>query len=350
MSDQDFERSIGFGEIALKHLKKNSLVAYPRNYEFWYTYAAGFHKNLNEAVNESLKTKGSISADEVNHLYEIHLTSARLGDRIENVGTDLSGEIESVIKMIEQNLGQTSEFGDSLTDAASQLQHADNQKQVGEIVQTLTTATQQAVAENKALEQRLAESKQQIDDMQVSMEAIRNESLTDSLTTLSNRKHFDQSLERLMLEMTHAEQPLCLLMADIDHFKQFNDTFGHQTGDQVLRLVAMAIKNQVKGQDIPCRYGGEEFGIILPRTDLESAQIVAEHIRASVQAKELIKRSTGENLGRVTISLGISVLTAEDTVLSFIDRADRALYAAKDGGRNRVVNESSLKITRREVA
>ena len=172
--------------------------------------------------------------------------------------------------------------------------------------------------------------------MRESLDTIRYESLTDDLTTLANRKHFDRSLEQAMEEAEESGEPLCLLMTDIDHFKKFNDTFGHQTGDQVLRLVAMAVKQNVKGQDIPCRYGGEEFGVILPRTNLKQSIAVAESIRKAVMAKELIKRSTGENLGRVTISIGCSTYAPGDTAQDLIERADQCLYAAKRGGRNLV--------------
>ncbi|MCV6602646.1 MAG: GGDEF domain-containing protein, partial [Cohaesibacter sp.] len=154
------------------------------------------------------------------------------------------------------------------------------------------------------------------------------------------RKHFDRSIENALAESSESGEPISLLMTDIDHFKQFNDTFGHQTGDQVLRLVALAVKQNVKGQDIPCRYGGEEFGVILPRTNLRQAVSVAESIRKAVMAKELIKRSTGENLGRITISIGASTYKPGDTPQSMIERADKCLYAAKRGGRNLVKAET----------
>jgi diguanylate cyclase len=143
-----------------------------------------------------------------------------------------------------------------------------------------------------------------------------------------------------MAEAKQKNEPLSLLMCDIDHFKKFNDTFGHLTGDQVLRLVASTVKQNVKGLDIAARYGGEEFVIALPNTSLQSANTVAEHIRRAVMTKELVKRSTGENLGRVTLSLGAAVLRAQDTAQMLIDRADKCLYAAKRNGRNRVICES----------
>ena len=141
---------------------------------------------------------------------------------------------------------------------------------------------------------------------------------------------------RVISDSEHSGEPCALIMADIDHFKRFNDTYGHQTGDQVLRLVAIGLKQNVKGQDIACRYGGEEFGVILPKTSLKQAAVVAEHIRQAVMAKELVKRSTGENLGRVTISLGVAAWSRGDQPADILARADAALYAAKRGGRNLV--------------
>ena len=122
----------------------------------------------------------------------------------------------------------------------------------------------------------------------------------------------------------------------------FNDTWGHQTGDQVLRLVAMTLKSNIKGKDIAARYGGEEFAAVLPSTDMNGALIVAENVRRAIQAKELLKRSTNEKLGRITASFGVATYRPGDTPASLIERADRCLYAAKHSGRNRVFSEAQL--------
>lgn len=137
---------------------------------------------------------------------------------------------------------------------------------------------------------------------------------------------------------------MSLMLTDIDHFKTFNDNFGHLTGDQVLRLVAMSVKHNVKGKDTTARYGGEEFAVILPNTILRAAVTVAEHIRRAVMAKELMKRSTGEHLGRMTISIGVATLRKGDTGQSLIERADTCLYAAKRHGRNRVICETDPEV------
>jgi diguanylate cyclase len=140
------------------------------------------------------------------------------------------------------------------------------------------------------------------------------------------------------------------MLTDIDHFKAFNDNFGHLTGDQVLRLVAMAVKHNVKGKDTAARYGGEEFAVVLPNTALRAAVTVAEHIRRAVMAKELMKRSTGEQLGGITISIGVAALRKGDSGQSLIERADICLYAAKRHGRNRVMCEADPEVTAESTA
>jgi diguanylate cyclase len=249
------------------------------------------------------------------------------------------GEIDDVMKLISEALGTAQTYDASLSGASEKLTTARTAAQVREIVDTLLKSTREMRDTNKALEARLALSKTEIGNLQQSLEAIRAESLTDPLTGLGNRKYFDRMIETEVQNALANNQPLSLLMLDIDHFKSFNDSYGHLTGDQVLRLVGMSLKQTIKGQDITARYGGEEFVVVLPNTALRQALTVADHIRRAVMAKELKKKSTGEILGRVTISVGVSMLKPDDDTDSLIERADACLYAAKRAGRNRVICE-----------
>jgi diguanylate cyclase len=346
---EEFQRTIGYGEAAIGQLRRNEIAAYPRNYELWYTYCAGFNHSLNKAVNDILRTRGKITPDEIHSVYSQFLAPSRLGDRIEEVGGKIAREITDVMSVMEQTINANATYCDSLSGAESELSSTSDTKRVASIVKSLIAATRDTETMNRHLEVQLAESRKQIADLQESLDAIRYESLTDELTTLANRKHFDQSIERSITHATDSGESFSLLITDIDHFKNFNDTYGHQTGDQVLRLVGLAVKQNVKGQDIACRYGGEEFGIILPRTTLDHARSVADHIRVAVMSKELVKRSTGENLGYITISIGVSTYRKGDTAQSLIERADSALYLAKRTGRNRVCTEVDLEIPVRRI-
>src|SRR4029077_10260968 len=231
--------------------------------------------------------------------------------------------------ILSEALGMSSNYDATLNGASQTLSAAQTLDQVKSIVETVARSTRQMRDTNKVLEDRLASSKSEISNLQHSLEAIRAESLTDPLTGLGNRKYFDRSIEMAVQTALASGEPLSLLMFDIDHFKSFNDSYGHLTGDQVLRLVSMSLKQTIKGQDITARYGGEEFAVVLPNTALRQALTVADHIRRAVMAKELKKKSTGEILGRVTISVGVSMLKQGDDTDTLIDRADSCLYAAK---------------------
>jgi diguanylate cyclase len=342
MSDAtgEYQRTMAFAEIALGQIRALRQPASPRHYEVWYTYATGYSPSLNQKVNETLARNGTLSEADIDHLHETYVTPGRFGDRINHVGSQVIGEIDQVMAMIGAATGSASNYTENLADVMKHLGVARDAPAVRAIVEGLVQATKDMEKNNQALEARLSASKQEISQLQENLEAVRTESLTDPLTTLSNRKYFDQALAQAIVDVRHRGEPLALMMADIDHFKRFNDSYGHLTGDQVLRLVATSVKQNVKGQDIAARYGGEEFAIVLPYTVLRSANTVADHIRCAVKAKELLRRSTGEHLGRVTISIGVAALRANETPQMLIERADSCLYAAKRAGRNRVICEA----------
>jgi diguanylate cyclase len=336
----EHERTLAFAEIALGQIKALGQPAYPRNYEVWYAYATGYNPELNQAINESLARAGTLNSIDIDQIYDTYLSPARLTDRIDNVGEQIVDEIEQVMSMIDSAVGSATHYTESLAHATQSLGSTKDRDGLRSVVETLVRATRKMEDNNSQLEQRLKASKQEINQLQVNLEAVRHESLTDPLTSLANRKYFDQALEKFITQSVATNEPLALLLTDIDHFKAFNDTFGHLTGDQVLRLVALSVKQNVKGQDIAARYGGEEFAVLLPGTMLRAALRVADHIRRAVMTKELMKRSTGEHLGRVTVSIGVAVLQQGETAQSLIERADGCLYAAKRCGRNRVMCET----------
>ena len=149
--------------------------------------------------------------------------------------------------------------------------------------------------------------------------------LTDGLTGVANRKCFDQELHAATEDSRASGEPLSLILADLDHFKNFSDTHGHQFGDQVLRLVGRMLHDSVKGKDTAARYGGEEFAIILPETSGGGATAVAENIRKTVASKRLVKEGSDEALGAVTLSLGVTSCHSGEKISNFIERADKAL-------------------------
>ncbi len=166
-------------------------------------------------------------------------------------------------------------------------------------------------------------------------EALEYQSIRDGLTGLYNRRYLEESLEREISRAQRQKFSLGIIMIDIDHFKQYNDTFGHDAGDVVLQQLGNILQKNVRGSDIACRYGGEEFTLILPEISLELVKERAEQIRVEVQ--QLKPKHRDQDLGQITLSLGISMFPSQGlTGESIVRAADTALYQAKEEGRNRV--------------
>jgi diguanylate cyclase len=341
---EEHERTLAFAEIALGQIRALGQSASPRNFEIWYHYATGYNQPLNQAINAALTKKGALDDADLEQIYDTYIAMTRLGDRMDSVNTRVLDEIKQVISTIDAAAGSATSYSKRLSLATEKLAQAKDGEALRAVIEHLVQGAKEMEQNNKKLETSLASSRQEIEQLQQNLETVRLESLTDPLTTLSNRKYFEAALAKGIIEAQQKNEPLSLLMADIDHFKGFNDQYGHLTGDQVLRLVALAVKQNVKGRDVAARYGGEEFIILLPNTTLRSAITVADHIRRAVMTKELMRRSNGERLGRVTISIGAAVLHPGDTAQLLIERADKCLYAAKRNGRNRVVCEADPEI------
>ncbi|MHA1523974.1 MAG: GGDEF domain-containing protein [Alphaproteobacteria bacterium] len=274
------------------------------------------------------------------NIYKEHLAEPRNSEQVEDIGDKLSDEISQVMAFVSAAAGSTHAYGDSLEGVGTKLENARSHGELKSVVETLVLASREMERNSRSLEEKLQNSQTQINELNERLKVVRAEALTDQLTGIANRKHFDESLEKETAIAEETGEELCLCIGDIDHFKAFNDTYGHQTGDQVLRLVARTIAANVKGRDLAARYGGEEFAIILPQTNLRAAITVADQIRQNVMGKELVKKSTGENLGTITLSLGVARYRTGEPLAQLIQRADASRYVAKHAGRNMVKCES----------
>ena len=324
---------------AIDLLIQQDLAASLPNIELFIEYLSGMKSELVEEINRFLKTGTRISQDQLDHLYQSHIVRVDLAHGVGQLAADLQLEIEDLYAIVEARGETNHQMNDELTNISDQLhQSVEDYPAVRTLLESVVGITRKIRDENKELECSLAASTNEISNLRRSVEAIQKEALSDPLTGISNRKSFEGAIARFIDEARSSTEPLALIMADVDHFKKFNDTWGHQTGDQVLRLVAEVMKANIKGQDHLARYGGEEFAMLLPGTSLENAHILANHIRAAVESRRLRKRVSNEDLGVVTMSMGVAELNKHDNRVSFVDRADYCLYKAKDQGRNQVVS------------
>ncbi|WOF73631.1 GGDEF domain-containing protein [Parvibaculaceae bacterium PLY_AMNH_Bact1] len=334
--------ALEYGAKAMHLMGDNSIEPTPGAYSVWYAYASGENPEINTKINERFEASKPFDSP---FMYELEsllgAPEEQLTDSTIEAGEQLSGKMDNVIELIASVSGDTNRFGKSMQGVSDALNSEISAADLGQVVETIVAATKQMETRSRELEEKLTESKSEVEELRSNLAQARSEALTDQLTGIANRKAFDEVLLSSIAEASQNGSEMCLAMADIDFFKKFNDTFGHQAGDQVLRLVGRCLSNNVKGQDTPARYGGEEFAMILPNTALEDALKLSNHIRETVKSRELVKKSTGENLGRVTMSLGVAQFAMGDTPQTMIARADAALYEAKEQGRNRVVAADS---------
>lgn len=349
MSEQEFRRALGYANSAMDLLKRGHIPPYPQFYELLYTYATGVNPTLNQRINQLFRD-GAASQELAERLYNEFLKAADANERISSVSERMVARIDQVNEAIDTAMATANAYSGTLQSASGDLGHDLGETELRAIAQKLLGETRRMQDANAQLEDKLEASREDIAALQRDLDEVRRESMLDPLTKIYNRKSFDEGLLHAFAETAEKGAPLCLMLLDIDHFKSFNDTWGHQTGDQVLRLVAMTLKSNIKGKDMAARYGGEEFAAVLPETDLEGAVIVADNIRKAIQAKELLKRSTNEKLGRITASFGVAMHRPGDTPATLIERADRCLYAAKHAGRNRVLSENELPDVEKSVA
>lgn len=341
VSEAEFDRALAYASAAFGVLKRHKIAPVPQFYELLYTYATGVDPVLNQRLDALFRDVGDSSENLTEALYS-QFIEPDIGSRMHDVSDRMHERIGSVHESIDLAMTTAQAYSGSLKSARGDLESDITVAAFRKLADKLALDTRQMQESNRSLEDQLQASREDIALMQQDMDHLRRESQLDPLTKIANRRSFDQGLDEAIIKATASKTPLSLMMIDIDHFKKFNDAYGHQTGDQVLRLVAMTLTSNTKGKDLAARYGGEEFVAIMPSTDLAGAVIAADNIRRAIQSKELVKRSTDEKLGRITASFGVATYQIGETAAVFIERADRCLYSAKHAGRNRVVSETEL--------
>lgn len=312
----------------------------PLNFELWLHYLGDPDGPLGREIRRLLKEDVVISDETSEMLAAEFLPRGRLSEEIRDAGAVLDRELTSIATAIAKAHKTQADYGVTLADATETMDGANDPSSLKDLVGGLSHATRRVRRETAILEKRLESSNKEIARLQTHLEQVRREAMTDALTNLANRKAFDERLEELCA--AEDASPLTLAILDIDHFKRFNDTWGHQTGDQVLRYVATVMSRVCPGDRFATRFGGEEFAIIFPGEKAGSVTAVLETIRHEVASRSLRRRSTNDDLGTVTISAGFAQRLPGEAAAALLERADAALYASKRAGRNRVTGASAL--------
>ncbi|MBV9045651.1 MAG: GGDEF domain-containing protein [Alphaproteobacteria bacterium] len=344
------EREQALGRTTLALMADCDVPPTPDNYRLFYSYSAGENPAIARIIGDLIAARKPFTATLLQELRDRSFPADKTERVVDDVGKTVTVSLNETIALLDAASKDANEYGATLSAASGELGADQSPDALRKLVGNLMASTKDMETRTKALEQDLQKSSAQVNELRSQLDNARRESMTDPLTGIANRKAFDTELKAAIAEAKESGEPLTLFMCDIDRFKTFNDTWGHQTGDHVLKLVAHCLSENVKGRDTAARYGGEEFAVIVRQTPIEFALKLAEQIRGSVQSKKLVKKSTGDILGTITISMGVAQLQANESPAALIHRADSYLYRAKRSGRNCVIGENDPRLKEADAA
>jgi len=308
----------------------------PLTYTVWFEYAAGANARLNHALDLLLQSKQRLTDDDLWQLFHTHVAEVD-PEAVHRIGHDLQ-KVMATLADSAGSTGQTAgQFGDQLEALAAGLQTLNDNLAMPMVAQAIQSTARMRNS-TQALESEVKGSQSEIQRLQQELSRVRDESLIDTLTQVLNRKGFDQKLADMLAQPVSDGRAHGLIMFDIDHFKQVNDTHGHVKGDRVLQAVGEVLKSCIPqgGVASVARYGGEEFAMLLPQTTLHACFKVAELVRVRTKALKIRDRRTQELVLSITISGGMALAQPGDDVHALTARADAALYRSKQDGRNRI--------------
>ena len=250
----------------------------------------------------------------------------------------LEGEIAALVNLLHAHLEANGGYSKSLARANVSLQAMVKPEEVRLMIAYLMAENDKIRNKSADLQENLENSRAQIEQLRSNLAEAQELGLTDPLTTLRNRRGFDLALAKEVTGALAGKDPLCLVLADIDHFKKINDDYGHPVGDEILRRFAKLLSGNVKGRDTVARYGGEEFAVILPQTEMTSAMRLASQFKHQLESQVWVVNGSEPQVAKVTASFGIAQLRENDNSRTLVQRADANLYTAKSNGRNRIAS------------
>ncbi|MDP6705677.1 MAG: GGDEF domain-containing protein [Alphaproteobacteria bacterium] len=322
-------------------MERHDIPPTPPNFSIWYSYASGRQPGLDRKPDHPIGDGCAPAALPSKKTRRAPPSRTAAGYRPPDADLEFDEVTAQLLDTLSLTREEVAEYSDDLRAFSKRLD--DRQlAELGSLIASVLNETRKVQVKNQHLEAALKASTDETQDLRRNIVDARVEALTDPLTGLGNRQSFERGLAEWAHRAETNTEPLSLLMFDVDNFKGFNDSFGHQLGDQVLKLVATILGECVKGRDVVARYGGEEFAIILPKTGLQSACAVADQIRVAVASRALTRKNTGEKLGRITVSIGAAQLRVGERPEEIVARADEALYAARQAGRNCVVADDRV--------
>jgi diguanylate cyclase len=335
------EQSSEYLRMALSHMGRFQIPFDPANYSVWYEYVSGKNEKLRVVIDDVLARSQCVTPELNNSLYEkyIAIDQKLIVDKIRG---ELRAILEKILSHISDAGGQVNSFGEVIKKYSQDLKEDLDVEAVSKVVEGILSETRAIVQSGQRIKERLQATTNEVEMLNRDLEQIKEQATTDLLTGIKNRRYLTAAFHEEAKQADDTKGDLCIIFADIDHFKNINDTYGHLVGDKVLRIIAEVLKECVKGKDLVVRYGGEEFMILLPETPLKGAVILAEKICNYFKNLNWKRKDSSRFIGPVHLSFGVAQYRTGESMESIIQRADRALYKSKQDGRCRVTCETDI--------
>jgi len=339
LAEVDFDYATTIADRANRFMSLHGVPPIPENFSVWFDYAMGTSPALRKTIDILIANRQQFDSAINRDLYVTYINPSSGSAVTEEFPEQLRGVISSAKEFLKTAISDNRTQIEALDEATSQFQAVSDPRP---IIEKLVTELSNATARASSLETNFLRTSEELDRIRDSLRLAELHSNTDALTGLANRRSLEAFLRSAQIAAMETGDPLSILMIDIDHFKQFNDSYGHQIGDQVLRLVAKVLQECVRESDLAARYGGEELMAVLPDVTLDICAVVAERIRRRISDARLTRRATGEEISSVTVSIGMAQFRMSESAEGLIERCDRALYQAKRSGRNCAVSEDDV--------
>lgn len=327
--------------LALPQMSEHNIPITPRNYAVWYEYVSGSTHELTITIDRMVEKKEKFNRDKNEKLY-LQFCAGINENELKRFQDGLQQILKIMLKEIMELTGQADQYESVISKSVSKLSEDSSVENIMGIVNEIIDETKTMGNHGKTIQQKLKETTENLQAIQKEFEKTKSAALEDFLTGAPNRKALDDKFTEYAGEAIPGEKDLCLLLIDIDHFKKFNDNHGHIVGDEVLKFVARKVKDIVRGRDFFARFGGEEFAVLLPQTPISGAKVTAENIRKYFAGKTMKTVSRSVKLGKITVSIGVADYRQGETLEALVERSDKALYFAKNTGRNRVATELDM--------
>lgn len=303
----------------------------PAHYELVHGYLTQVDRKLVDAVDRAIARMGRLTPEAAELILgevRTDMSAELLAGLIDKAQTGLT----HIAGLAKQSGADAKAYGQALETRVADLQ-GDSPEQA---ITALVELTGSMIEKTRAAEQQLRDAGKQMNQLRGSLAEARRIADSDALTGLANRRAFEARLRRAVAHARETGKPLSLAFCDIDHFKQINDTHGHDVGDRILKFVAQRLASVSGNNCFVARHGGEEFVMLFEGVSVEQAARMVDNVRADLEERRLVAKQSGEPIGKVSFSAGVASLAEGDTGRAMLRAADQALYRAKGAGRNRV--------------